>query len=67
MSTLAFTCAYLSLTGFFFYTVLALMAFNRNEVFLVYKSQGHDKAPETQSLMLQLAAVRAKLYYYALL
>lgn len=50
-STLAFCCSYLSLIGFFFYACLALMALNGNEVFLINKTQGLEKAAETQTLL----------------
>jgi hypothetical protein len=49
--SLASCCGYLSLIGVFFFLVLTMMAWNRNEVFLMHKAQGMDKAPETTWLL----------------
>lgn len=39
-TTCAFCCAWSSLIGFFFYGILGIMAYNRNEVFLEHKANG---------------------------
>lgn len=39
-TTCSFCCAYSSLIGFFFYGILGIMAWNRNEVFLEHKANG---------------------------
>ena len=56
--SLASCCGYLSLIGVFFFFVLTLMAWNRNEVFLMHKAQGLDKALDTTWLLFQVTIVR---------
>jgi hypothetical protein len=56
--SLASCCGYLLLIGVFFFLVLTMMAWNRNEVFLMHKAQGMDKAPETTWLLVQVTIVR---------
>eukprot|EP00347_Sterkiella_histriomuscorum_P002385 403368364 len=56
-TTCSFCCAYSSLIGFFFYGILAYMAYNRNEVFLEHKANGISEveAKATQDLMIELS------------
>ena len=54
---LAYCCSIASLIGFFFYMILAYMAYNKNEVFLEHKAQGLAKANETFELLTQLTVV----------
>ena len=48
-TTCSYCCAYSSLIGFFFYGILGIMAWNRNEVFLEHKANGvsEDAAQKT--------------------
>ena len=55
--SLASCCGYLSLIGVFFFLVLTMMAWNRNEVFLMHKASGMDKAAETTWLLAQVTIV----------
>lgn len=62
LTVCAYCCAWSSLIGFFFYAILGIMAYNRNEVFLEHKANGvsEEAAQKTQDLMSQLALVRLK-------